>query len=136
MFEKVCFVSVSGGKDSTLTLALALEKYGNTDVPVIVFFCDTGWEHPLTYKYLDELEEFFGIRIHRLQGFEGGLQALIKKKGIFPGFKRRFCTEKLKVSPAYSFYKSFYFSFPCFSCNSSNFCFVLKLQNSLLFQLI
>jgi tRNA(Ile)-lysidine synthase TilS/MesJ len=39
---KVCFVSVSGGKDSTLTLALAVEKYRGTGIPVVAVFCDTG----------------------------------------------------------------------------------------------
>ena len=112
VFQKVCFVSVSGGKDSTLTLALALEKYQGTDIPVIAVFADTGWEHPATYRYLEQLEEFFGIKIHRVCGFEGGLPALIKKKTIFPSPRRRFCTQLLKTEPQRKFYEQFYFNFP------------------------
>ena len=113
MFKKVCFVSFSGGKDSTLTLSLALETYGKTgNVPVIPIFMDTMWEHPKTYEYIDKIERLFGIRIHRLIGYKGGLPALIKKKGIFPSVKRRFCTEILKLKPQFEFIRHFYFSFP------------------------
>ena len=112
MLEKVCFVSVSGGKDSALTLALAVERYGGSEIPVVGVFSDTGWEHPLTYGYLRELEEFFGIRIQRISGFEGGLPALIRRKRIFPSARRRFCTEILKTRALAKFYRWFYFQFP------------------------
>jgi 3'-phosphoadenosine 5'-phosphosulfate sulfotransferase (PAPS reductase)/FAD synthetase len=112
MIEKVCFVSVSGGKDSTLTLALALEKYKGTDIPVVAVFADTNWEHPATYRYLKQLETFFGIKIYRICGFEGGLPALIRKKTIFPSPRRRYCTQILKTEIQRKFYESFYFSFP------------------------
>ena len=105
--KKVCFVSVSGGKDSALTLALALEKYQGV-VPVIPFFCDTLWEHPVTYSYLNGLEDFFGIKIERLTGFNGGMMGLIRKKKTFPSPRRRFCTQYLKVKPAYLFYNQLY----------------------------
>ena len=112
VFEKVCFISVSGGKDSTLCLALALEKYRGTDTPVIPVFADTCWEHPATYQYLEQLEEFFGIKIHRVSGFKGGLPALIRKNTIFPSPRRRFCTQLLKTEPQRKFYEQFYFNFP------------------------
>ena len=89
-------MSISGGKDSTLTLVLALERYRESSVPVIPVFCDTGWEHPLTYDYLDKLEEILGIRIIKI-GREGGMRALIEKKKIFPSFRKRFCTWELKT---------------------------------------
>jgi len=111
MIEKIVFVGVSGGKDSTLTLALALEKYRGTSIPVVAVFADTNWEHPLTYQYLDELEEFFGIRIHRV-GYGGGLPALLKKLRIFPSPRRRFCTRSCKTVPTYRFYEQLYFHFP------------------------
>lgn len=112
MLTKVCFVSVSGGKDSTLTLALAIEKYKETGVPVIAVFCDTNWEHPLTYEYLNYLEDFFQIRIHRISALEGGLPSLIRKKRIFPSPRRRFCTQILKVKTFRNFCLQVYFSFP------------------------
>jgi 3'-phosphoadenosine 5'-phosphosulfate sulfotransferase (PAPS reductase)/FAD synthetase len=57
-------VSVSGGKDSTATLLLALRQFPDNTIPV---FADTGNEHELTLEYLDYLERTLGVRIHRLR---------------------------------------------------------------------
>lgn len=56
-------VSVSGGKDSTALLLLALER-GADPMPV---FADTGHEHPETYAYLDFLESALGLAIRRVK---------------------------------------------------------------------
>jgi 3'-phosphoadenosine 5'-phosphosulfate sulfotransferase (PAPS reductase)/FAD synthetase len=58
-------VSVSGGKDSTATLLLALNKVPRNQI--VAIFCDTGNEIPVTYAYLDVLEQHLGITIHRLK---------------------------------------------------------------------
>lgn len=57
-------VSVSGGKDSTATLlvAIALEAENLQAV-----FADTGNEHEQTYTYLDYLEQATGIQITRVR---------------------------------------------------------------------
>lgn len=57
-------VSVSGGKDSTATLlvAIALEAENLQAV-----FADTGNEHDQTYLYLDYLEQRTGISITRVK---------------------------------------------------------------------
>ena len=48
-------VSVSGGKDSTATLAVAIAQ----DVDrLVAVFADTGNEHPLTYEYVDYLSDW------------------------------------------------------------------------------
>ena len=57
-------VSVSGGKDSTATLLLALARVPREQT--VAIFCDTGNEIPITYAYLDHLEQHLGIQIHRL----------------------------------------------------------------------
>ncbi len=58
-------VSTSGGKDSTATLLLALERVPKDSIfPV---FADTGNEHPLVYEYLDYLETKLGLKIIRLK---------------------------------------------------------------------
>lgn len=57
-------VSVSGGKDSLATLLLAIER--ETD-DLRAVFADTGHEHPLTYEYVDYLEDKLGIPIRRLR---------------------------------------------------------------------
>ncbi|MDP3978373.1 MAG: phosphoadenosine phosphosulfate reductase family protein [Pseudomonas sp.] len=57
-------VSVSGGKDSTATLlvAIALETQNLQAV-----FADTGNEHEQTYEYLDYLERATGVKIQRVK---------------------------------------------------------------------
>lgn len=58
-------VSVSGGKDSTATLLLALENCPRDSI--VPIFCDTGNEHQAVYKYLEYLEQALDITIHRLK---------------------------------------------------------------------
>lgn len=58
-------VSVSGGKDSTALLSLALARCPREDV--LPIFCDTGNEHQAVYDYLDYLEQALDIRITRLK---------------------------------------------------------------------
>ncbi len=58
-------ISVSGGKDSTATLLIALERCKREDI--IPIFCDTGNEHEQTYDYLAYLEQALDIKIHRLK---------------------------------------------------------------------
>lgn len=55
-------VSMSGGKDSTATLILALEMHGRENVRAV--FADTGNEHEATYAYaLDYLPNALGIPV-------------------------------------------------------------------------
>lgn len=57
-------VSVSGGKDSTATLLVAIaQEAGN----LRAVFADTGNEHQQTYDYLDYLEVATGVPITRVQ---------------------------------------------------------------------
>ncbi len=54
-------VSVSGGKDSTALLLLAIER----ETPNLqAVFADTGHEHSLTYEYIEYLsDEVWPIRV-------------------------------------------------------------------------
>ncbi len=54
-------VSVSGGKDSTATLLLALERNPKDQVRAV--FADTGNEHQATYDYVRYLEDVLRINI-------------------------------------------------------------------------
>ena len=53
-------LSISGGKDSTAMLLLAIEQQTENLQAV---FCDTGHEHQKTYDYVDYLERSTGIEI-------------------------------------------------------------------------
>ena len=96
--DRPLLVSVSGGKDST-AMALWLIDQGLQDRCHWVF-ADTGWEHPDVYAYLEYLEGIIGP-IHRATNskYPGGFADLVRKKGMFPSRKFRFCTEQLKVVP-------------------------------------
>lgn len=63
--SRIRLVSVSGGKDSTATLLLALETNWLNDVRAV--FADTGNEHEVTLEYVDYLESKTGIRIERVK---------------------------------------------------------------------
>ena len=56
-------VSLSGGKDSTATALLAIER----GVDPMLGFADVGHEHQSTYEYVDYLEEKLGINIKRVK---------------------------------------------------------------------
>lgn len=58
-------VSVSGGKDSTATLLIAIENCPRDSI--VFIFCDTGNEHQAVYEYLAYLEQALDITIHRLK---------------------------------------------------------------------
>lgn len=70
-------VSVSGGKDSTATLLLALDIGVANIYPV---FADTGNEHEITYEYLDYLEQKTGLKIRRVKS--DFTQQIIRKREI------------------------------------------------------
>ncbi len=91
-------VLVSGGKDSTATLALAVAKYGKQNV--LGIFADTGFEHPYTYEYLEYIERTIGVRIKRVRNTRwDNLPELIRAKKRFPSAKFRYCTALLKILP-------------------------------------
>ncbi|BDB13363.1 phosphoadenosine phosphosulfate reductase family protein [Acidithiobacillus ferrooxidans] len=57
-------ISLSGGKDSTATLLVALARLPKSAIQPV--FADTGNEHPATYEYLNYLESHLGLPITRL----------------------------------------------------------------------
>jgi len=91
----------SGGKDSTAML-LWLKEQG---IEFTAVFCDTGWEHPLTYAYIEEINQtildgqLVVLRTPDWDGFRG----LVLSKGVFPRRVMRFCTEKLKLEPLWAY---------------------------------
>ncbi len=51
----------SGGIASMVTCHLALERYYNIEIA----FCDTGIEHPDTYRFMDDFERITGVEVKR-----------------------------------------------------------------------
>lgn len=96
----VCF---SGGKDSTALLLWAKVNLSEF-TPV---FCDTGWEHPITYGYIDYINEkvldgeLVTISSER---YPGGFRECVLDHGMIPGRVTRFCTEDLKIEPLHRFF--------------------------------
>lgn len=88
-------ISVSGGKDS-LAVALLFKEAG---IPFQCCHMDTGWEHPITEDYVRSYLPTVIGPIKILQGRDGGMENLIRRKRMFPSRVRRFCTQELKVYP-------------------------------------
>lgn len=98
-----CVVPVSGGKDSQVCAKLAVEKYGPDSV--VGLFCDTQFEHPITYEHINKIADLYGIKIYRVSS--GSVELQVRKHKRFPGGGARFCTEELKIWPAKRFYNDF-----------------------------
>jgi hypothetical protein len=88
-------INFSGGKTSAF---MTIKEYKPGD---IVLFCDTGREHPKTYKFINDFEAHENIPVTRI-AFEGGFEKMLEKRGnkTLPNRMRRFCTETLKVLTA------------------------------------
>lgn len=96
-------VPISGGKDSQACAKLAAQEYGSESVNGL--FCDTQFEHPLTYAHVDKIAEMYGIKIYKVCA--GSVELQIRKHKRFPGGGARFCTEELKIWPSKRFYNDF-----------------------------
>lgn len=91
-------VQFSGGKDSLATLIWAINKYGKDKITAI--FCDTKWEHEITYQHINEVIETLGVKFITLSSKKySSFLDMVEKKKRFPSTKARFCTEELKTKP-------------------------------------
>lgn len=95
-------VQFSGGKDSLATLIYASKTYGIKNI--LAVFCDTGWEHELTYLHIKEVIKKVGVELVVLKSkkYKDFTDLAVKKKR-FPSTKARFCTEELKTKPMIDF---------------------------------
>jgi 3'-phosphoadenosine 5'-phosphosulfate sulfotransferase (PAPS reductase)/FAD synthetase len=91
----------SGGRTSAY---MVLHYYTCGD---IVLFCDTGREHPDTYRFINDFEANEGIPITRLK-YPGGFDGLLKaeKNKAIPNPVKRFCTKVLKIKTARRYLRS------------------------------
>ena len=92
-------INSSGGKTSALMTILL--KPTEDD---IVLFTDTGREHPLTYKFIDDFESNEGIKVTSISyegKFDGFLQSRDYKR--IPNRMMRTCTDELKIKTSKRF---------------------------------
>lgn len=95
-------VPISGGKDSQACLKLALQEYDKSEV--IGLFCDTQFEHPLTYIHIENMRNMYGVKIERITA--GSVPEKVLKYNRFPGGGARHCTDELKIVPSKKYYKA------------------------------
>ena len=55
-------IQFSGGKDSLATLLWVINESGFKKESMGVVFCDTVWEHDITYEHIKEVIEKTGIK--------------------------------------------------------------------------
>ena len=96
-------VPISGGKDSQACLKLALESYDKSEV--MGLFCDTKFEHPLTYQHIENMREMYGVHIETINN--GSVVEVVKKFKTFPTSRFRICTSRLKIEPSKRYYVYF-----------------------------
>ena len=95
----VCF---SGGKDSQACLIKAVKDYGVDKIEVV--FCDTGWEHPITYQHINNVCLLLGVKLLVIRNEKiSSFQGLCKRMKCFPVASRRACTAMLKIQPMIDF---------------------------------
>ncbi len=96
-------IAWSGGKDSSALLVWAREHL--PPEKTVVVFCDTGWESPLTYQFIEDINQRLleGKLITLKNPKYDDLLDLARKRHRFPSVKARFCTEELKVIPMFEF---------------------------------
>jgi len=86
--DKVDKVAVpwSGGKDSTLTLILALKVFGKRKV--IPIYSDTGVEFPQSQEYIDKISKILGIDYVRVKA---NIDRELERRGYLPTQDDRWC---------------------------------------------
>ncbi|KAJ1427184.1 Thioredoxin-like superfamily [Sesbania bispinosa] len=89
-------IAFSGAED------VALIEYARlTGRPFRVFSLDTGRLNPETYKFFDEVEKHYGIRIEYMFPDAVEVQALVRSKGLFSFYEdgHQECCRVRKVRP-------------------------------------
>ena len=96
-----CIVTISGGKDSQCCLELACERFDNTKI--LAVFCDTRYEHPITYQHITDTIQRLGVHCITLNA--GSVEEICIRDKRFPSRMSRHCTNNLKIRPTKHFYK-------------------------------
>ena len=90
-------VTFSGGKDSLAALLWTREHITKNFTTV---FCDTGWEHPQTYEYINRIADKLHLDLVTLKSKKyDGMVDLARQKKRWPSTRAQFCTQELKTKP-------------------------------------
>jgi 3'-phosphoadenosine 5'-phosphosulfate sulfotransferase (PAPS reductase)/FAD synthetase len=93
--DDIVVVPVSGGKDSQLVLARAVDAFGDRVIAVHNY---TGYDHSLTYEHMYYMEGRYGVRIEHTRSKKyADMRDLMDQKNMIPGRVARFCTDELKI---------------------------------------
>lgn len=97
-------INFSGGLTSAY---MTIKEYLPGD---LVIFCDTGREHPKTYKFINDFEAFENIPIIRLKYYdsENPFQELLQRRKykVIPNRVKRICTVELKIKTTKRYLRS------------------------------
>lgn len=85
-------ISLSGGIGSYITLKRVLSKYQD----VIAVFCDTMYEDGDLYRFLDDIERKFNIKIIRLSAYKNPIQLQVESNFVFNS-RVALCSKELNV---------------------------------------
>ena len=96
------FVCFSGGNDSLATLLECLDQWEDFEV----LYVDPGIALPETNEYIEAICKELEVKLVTIRT-EEDLWELVRKKGIFPSRRIRWCAEHLKFGPLRKFYKQF-----------------------------
>lgn len=97
-----CF---SGGKDSAALMLWMRDNLGTPGVDWTPVFCDTGWEHPLTYLYVEEFNQgqlLSSLEYLRSSKYDDLVECWLDHH-MFSNGAARFCTEDMKIEPLQRF---------------------------------
>ena len=97
-------VSLSGGTASAVAGDLVIKKYGKENVTL--WFADTQWEDEDLYRFLEDLENYWDMKITRYVEGRNPLQFSEDWKVIANG-RMRICSKGLKSEPFFKWIKQF-----------------------------
>ena len=89
-------VSISGGSASAVAADLVINAYGKENVTL--YFCDTRWEDPDLYRFLESLEEYWDMTITRYVDGRNPLE-VAEDRQLIPNSFAAPCSHILKQIP-------------------------------------
>ena len=95
-------VSLSGGTASAVAADRVLKRYGEENTTL--WFADTSWEDEDLYRFLIDLEAYWGVTIVRYTDGRTPLE-VAEKQNIIPNQKIAPCSQVLKTRPFKAYIK-------------------------------